>query len=300
MARSLSQIYNQAVAYRNQRLELKSLENSSKLSVLNALTWTTAACIWSFETLLDVFKVDLAVDLNNRINGTPAYYANALLKWQYGDTLTMNDTHTQFGYATTDESKQLISKVSYAEVADVFNLVGEDGVNYKYVDNKLMLKVAKSTTSNGETTYEPLSEAELVDARAYMDQIVFAGTHYQLVSRKGDEIVPKVTVYYDGTVTASTVKDAVKASLQSFAAGIDFDGLVYAQKVIDAIYHTDNVTDVVVKSSVTDNQGIYIAQYDDDGNKGKETLIERCVTPNSGYVTIGSLDSITFVVEEGK
>ena len=36
-------------------LELTELTNDSKMSIINAFTWVTAAAIYSFETLLDVF-----------------------------------------------------------------------------------------------------------------------------------------------------------------------------------------------------------------------------------------------------
>ena len=61
------------------------------MSIINAFTWVTAAAIYSFETLLDVFTTDIAKTFTQRINGTSAYYANAMLKWQYGDDLIIND-----------------------------------------------------------------------------------------------------------------------------------------------------------------------------------------------------------------
>ena len=60
MARTLSDIYQEAKTARDARLELTEFHNGSKMSILDAFTWVTAACIWSFENLLDVFKVDVA------------------------------------------------------------------------------------------------------------------------------------------------------------------------------------------------------------------------------------------------
>ena len=72
MARTLSEIYALAKDCRNEHLELTEFQNSSKMSILDAITWTTSACIWAFENIIDVFKVDIAKDIQNRINGTPA------------------------------------------------------------------------------------------------------------------------------------------------------------------------------------------------------------------------------------
>ena len=99
MSRTIKEIYNEAVQERNRRLELTEFASDSKLSVMNGILWTVAAVIYSFETLLDVFAVDISEAINNRINGTPDYYANALLQYQQGDELTVREDRTGFGYA---------------------------------------------------------------------------------------------------------------------------------------------------------------------------------------------------------
>ena len=275
MARTLTEIYNEAKDCRKKYLQLTEFENSSKMSILDAFTWTTSACIWAFENIMDVFKVDLARDLQNRINGTPGYYANALLKFQYGDELQMNEEGTQFSYAAVNETKRIITKVVYSEHT-------QEG----YFDKELQLKVAKGTPGH----YERLDDEELIAARAYMDKIVFAGTHVSVVSRKGDVLIPRVTVYYDGAVSPDEMYASIEKSLNDFIESLAFAGSVYTQKVIDAIQRTKHVTDVYLDNTGTDRQGIFIAQYDDDNQLvlqdggGYEKKIERFILPNSGYV----------------
>lgn len=281
MARNLTEIYAEAKRCRDEYLQLTEFQNSSKMSVIDAFTWVTSACIWAFDNLLDVFKIDIASDLRNRVNGTPAYYANALLKFQYGDKLEMNDEGTQFFYASVDETKRIITKVSYAEVP-------EEGFH----DNEIILKVAKGETGK----YTRLSEDELLAARAYLREISFAGTHHTLVSRHGDILIPRVTVYYDGAVPVDEVYTNIENALNDFVANMSFNGIVYAQKVIDAIQSAEHVVDVYIDNSETDKQGIFVAQYDDDNNlipkqssdSGEvityEERVTRFFTPNSGYI----------------
>ena len=102
MARTLTEIYNEAKNRRNQYLELTEFQNNSKMSIIDAFTWVTAACIHTFEMILDVFKVDLAKDLQNRINGTAAYYTNALLKYQWSNMQTQYLHHSFPGYLHSD------------------------------------------------------------------------------------------------------------------------------------------------------------------------------------------------------
>ncbi len=275
MTRSLSEIYADAKESRNNYLELTEFENSSKMSILDAFTWVVAACIWTFENVLEVFKVDLARDLQNRINGTPAYFANALLKYQSGDELVINEEGTIFSYPTIDPTKRIITKVAYCEEE-------EQGFHDKIV----RFKIATGTPG----AYSRINDNELIAIRAYLNQLLFAGKHARVVSRIGDVLVPRVVVYYDGAVTEDDLYKSIEEALNNYIASIEFDGMVYAQKVIDAIQKVEHVTDVAVSSNDTDHQGIFVACYDDDNNLVKDenenvlVQIERYFVPNSGYI----------------
>lgn len=268
MSRTLTEIYNEAVETRNKYLELTELTNDSKMSIINAFTWVTAAAIYSFETLLDVFTTDIAKTFTQRINGTSAYYANAMLKWQYGDDLIINDECTAFHYATEDTTKRLITHVSYQEY-----------YNEEFKDNILILKVA----SGEGRSLSQLSDEELIAARAYLNQIKFAGVKCNVVSRRGDVLVPRLTVYYDGAITKEELYDNIDTALIDFIVNMKFDSLVYSQKIIDAIQKVEHVTDVHIDHEASVEQGIFIAQYNDNNELGPLTKIERKCYLASGY-----------------
>ena len=267
MSRTLTEIYNEAVETRNKYLELTELTNDSKMSIINAFTWVTAAAIYSFETLLDVFTTDIAKTFTQRINGTSAYYANAMLKWQYGDDLIINDEGTAFHYATEDTTKRLITHVSYQEY-----------YNEEFKDNILILKVA----SGEGRSLSQLSDEELIAARAYLNQIKFAGVKCNVVSRRGDVLVPRLTVYYDGAITKEELYN-IDTALIDFIVNMKFDSLVYSQKIIDAIQKVEHVTDVHIDHEASVEQGIFIAQYNDNNELGPLTKIERKCYLASGY-----------------
>lgn len=268
MSRTLTEIYNEAVETRSKYLELTELTNDSKMSIINAFTWVTAAAIYSFETLLDVFTTDIAKTFTQRINGTSAYYANAMLKWQYGDDLIINDEGTAFHYATEDTTKRLITHVSYQEY-----------YNEEFKDNILILKVA----TGEESSLSQLSDEELIAARAYLNQIKFAGVKCNVVSRRGDVLVPRVTVYYDGAITKEELYDNIDTALIDFIVNMKFDSLIYSQKIIDAIQKVEHVTDVHIDHEASVEQGIFIAQYNDNNELGPLTKIERKCYLASGY-----------------
>jgi hypothetical protein len=277
MARSLTEIYTTSKQVRDQYLELTEFENSSKMSILDAFTWVVAVSIMVFETIMDTFKVDLAKDLQNRINGTPSYYANALLKYQSGDDLIINDEGTAFSYNTINEDKRIVTKVSYSEYAT-------EG----FSDKTLLLKIATGTPGS----YLQIEENELLAIRSYIDKIKFAGTSINVVSRNGDVLIPRVTVYYDGAISKDETYQNIEKSLDEFIANIEFNGVVYIQKIIDAIQKADHVLDVYISDAASDLQGVFIAQYNDDNlliedemNPGHfEKRIDRMFVPNSGFI----------------
>lgn len=275
MARTLSEIYAVAKETRDTYLELTEFSNGSKMSVLDAFTWVVSACIWAHENVMDVFKVDLASDLQNRINGTPAYYANALLKYQSGDDLVINEEGTICSYATIDTTKRIVTKVAYSEVT-------EENFN----DKMLLLKIATGEAGS----HSQIDNDELVKIRAYLNKLLFAGQHALVVSRKGDVLVPKITVYYDGAVEESEVYKNIETALSNFITNVSFDGAVYAQKIIDTVQSAEHVVDVQVDGEATDKQGIFVAQYNDDNNiivddeGAKLQKVGRYFVPNSGYI----------------
>ncbi|WP_165045102.1 hypothetical protein [Dysgonomonas sp. ZJ709] len=269
MSRTIKEIYNEAIRERNKRMELTEFSSDSKLSILNGITWTVAAVIYSFETILDVFAIDISSAINSRINGTPTYYANALLQYQKGDTLLVREDGLAFGYASMDESKRIITQVSYSESTSDINL-----------DSKLIMKVATGLKGN----LSAIPQDELLLINAYINKLTFVGTKIEVTSRKGDILIPCVSVYYDGAVLESEIYDAIEEKLNGYIMNIDFDAGIYVSKVIDAIKKVEHVTDVYIDSNVKNGQGIFIACYDGDGYLGETQKIERMSHTSSGYI----------------
>lgn len=269
MSRTLKEIYKEAVAERNKRLELSEFASDSKLSILNGITWTVAAMIHGFETLLDVFAYDISETINNRINGTPEYYARALLRYQKGDELTVREDGLAFGYASTDESKQIITQVSYSESTDDENL-----------DSKLVLKVATGDKGN----LSAIGADELVQIRTYLQKIKFAGTRVEVTSLPGDVLVPRLSVYWDGAVSEAEVLDSIEEKLNEYMVNIEFNAAVYVSKVMEAIRSAEHVTDVWIDEEATPEQGVFLACYDSDGLLQPLQKVQRIQFTTSGYL----------------
>lgn len=269
MSRTIKEIYDTAVKERNKRLELNEFSNDSKLSIMNGITWAVASVIYSFEVLLDVFAIDISKIINSRVNGTPHYYANALLEYQKGDVLSVRSDGLAFGYDTIDESKRIITQVSYSESTSDANL-----------DSKLIYKVA--TEEKGKLS--ALSSEDLVLINSYIRQIKFAGTRIEVISNKGDVLVPRLSVYYDGSILESELYEAIENQLNEYIMNIEFDSGVYVSKIIDAIKKVNHVTDVFIDPDAIPEQGIFLSCYDSDGRIKPPAKINRMTHTSSGYI----------------
>lgn len=269
MSRTIKEIYNEAIAERNKRLELSEFSSDSKMSIMNGLTWTVAAVIHSFETLLDVFAVDISTAINGRVNGTPTFYANALLQYQQGDELSVREDGLAFGYANVDETKRIITQVSYIESTDDVNL-----------DSKLILKVA--TGEKGHLT--PLPVSEMIPVNAYINKLKFAGTRIEVISREGDVLIPRITVYYDGGIPESEIYDCIEERLNEYIMQAPFDSSVYVSSIIEKVRSVEHITDVYIEEGAMPEQGIFIASYDADGHILPVQKVHRKVKTSSGFL----------------
>ena len=269
MARTIKEIYSAIVAEKDKRLELNEINSDSKVSVMNGVIWIVSASINVFETILDTYTVDISNVIKDRINGTPAYYVSALLKYQHGDKLKVREDGLGFGYETVDETKRIITQASYQE-----------DTNEASFDTKLILKVASG--ENGKLT--PLTEDQLLMANAYVNQIKFAGTQIELVSKRGDIIIPRLTVYHDGVLPEETMRENIDNALNAFIMETKFNSAIYTSSIIQCLMDIEHVVDVYTDLSQSPQQGVYLVSYESDGSQSSEQRIGRMAHTSSGFL----------------
>lgn len=266
MARTISEIYNSIQASRVQNTELSSFENTSKMSVVNSICYIVAAAIWSFENMLDIFLVDVAKDIRKHYTGTVLYYTNMLLKYQSGDELKVKDDFSGFYYDVEDESKKVV-KVAIGDAVEVGG----------FFDKQLVFKVAQVKND----AFLQIDEEELSNINNYMQQIAFAGTNVMVVSRKGDIVVPKLEVVYDGTSNENDVRTNVEKAINEYLKSISFSAKLYPNKLVAAIMSVPGVVDV--HDDDEHELGIFVAQCDDND----KYMLRRYVSSLSLYSGYG-------------
>lgn len=287
MSRSISQIYSEAVATRNNYLQISPLNSGrseSKLSIINIMTYVMAALIYSYEVLLDLFQLQIAQLIAERASGTPAYYAKMAQYFQYNpdtgtmDELVYDDDNFQIKFKTYDESHRIIAKSAYQN----------------YADKGLVIKVCKnnddSTSSSGGGVYTCLTSNELTAFKNYIDEIKFVGVKIYCRSTLGDILSINATIIYDDLyVDASQALQNVKDALVNYIKNLDFNGYIYYQSVIDAIQNAEHIVSVSGANADTENgkyASLTLSEYDETTKTYKTpvSIVERR-SPSSGYLT---------------
>jgi len=270
MATPIKTIQDTIIAAKNSKLELSEIESDSKVSIFNAWAYAVAVAIHSLEVILDLFKNEINSILDSKEMGVPQYYVNKAYSFQDGDTIEVSADGLTVAYPVEDVSKQIITRASYEET----NISAQNN------DKLLLLKVAKGDVG----ALEPLSSEQMVRFTAYINAMKFAGTNIQPVSKIGDILLPRFTVYHDGTLPDSVILAGVEEAIHNFLINLSFDSAMYVSKLFDAVQGVSNVTDVYVDQSAVPAQGVFLRDFDDNGVMQAEKKIERYTHLTSGYM----------------
>ncbi len=281
MSRTISQIYSEAIYVRNNYLQITELDSGrtkSKMSVLNLMTYVMAVLIYSYETILDVFQVNMAKLIKARMNGTPDWYVTMAMKFQFDSTAGTSDAFGFNGdtlnleYETVDTTHRIVTQAAWEEYT---------------VHNAIILKVCKDNSDETQVAngapYMPLTSMELAAFKEYIKAIKFVGSSIYCVSLPPDIITIRcfnASIYYNDTyTTGENVLNNIKAALVNYSQSLEFNQYIYYQAIIDAIQSADNVINI--------ESGIQISVRSYDAITGQYNiakLITNQYRPSSGYI----------------
>lgn len=225
MARTIEQIQTEIITKKQSYTELNGLSSTSQVAIWRLWVFITAFAIHALETLFDIFKAEVNTIIASKQPGTPSWYIERIKEFQLGDQL--NPLTGQ--YDTIDTSKRIITRAAYKE---------DSGT--------LTIKVAKGETGSNE----PLTATELTQLESYVEKIKFAGTIISIISLNASKLRLTATVYHDGIYDPSEIQTNVESAINTYLENLDFNGLLYENKIIDAIQAVEGVNDVTLDSVV--------------------------------------------------
>jgi hypothetical protein len=237
MARSINDIQTQIINQVAADPVLKAqLTSTSKVAIWRLWTYVVAVCIWTLETLFDVFRTETDEKIASMKPHSLRWYALTATAFQYGFNLAAESDYynnTGIDDATIDTSKI----VAYAAVVEQ--------------TRGLRIKVAKDT---GDLA--PLASAELDAFKEYMSRVKDAGVKLLITSGAADSLKLTMDIYYnplvlnaagsraDG-VSANPVQDAVKLYLKN----LPFNGVFLLQNLVDVLQAVDGVRVIDIKQA---------------------------------------------------
>jgi hypothetical protein len=286
MARSVNQIYDAIILYKQNQLFLQDLtpqndtaqklasdlNSTSKVSIWRLWAYTVAVAVYTHEVLWDLFRSEIELKIKNAIAGTLGWYQSQVFLFQFGDNLIYNQSNGQYQYAAIDAIKQIVKRCAVNEAQNGY----------------LLFKVAKLNNNLPEA----LSNTEAAALSSYLDKIRFAGTKIQVVTGNGDLIRIEFVIIYDPIIPQSIIHTNVKATIQAFVTELAYNAEFRVIRLIDAIQSVDGVVDVtssnvqtrlslsapwvVIPVSHIPNYGYY--QLDNSlGNKLDDTLTYQSI-----------------------
>lgn len=212
MARTVEEIKQQMLDEKANQPELAALDSLSNTAIYRLWIFIQAQIIYYFEVLQDAFKAEVQAIIDTNQYGTLGWWYNQAKAYQHGDLLLF--LNNIYKYPVVDATKQIIK---YCSVTD-------NGA-------KVQIKVAKQAGN------EPvvLTADELNGVVDYVNDIRPAGTQVTVQSLAADLVKLRLNVYYNANGSIALIAPAVELAITNYLANIQFDGIFYINKLIDAI-----------------------------------------------------------------
>lgn len=236
MARSIQQIYDSIIAEKENQSTLNGLlpqgetypnflaelTSASKVAIWRTWAFITAVAHHVHELQFDLFKAEVDQTIADRGGfGTPPWYQDMVLAFQYGDELER--IGAAFQYAELDVSKQIIS--------DCAIQVTQQGT--------VLVKVAKQSG--------PLDNDESLALQSYLNKIKIAGTKIGVISQDSDQVDAEYDIYYDPLIPLNVLQANLQTALDDFLDNLPFNGELRITKLTDKLQSVAGVVDPVFK-----------------------------------------------------
>ena len=201
-----------------------------KVSIESLLFYVVASVIWIREKARQMWLEDVERTALATRYGTKQWWHEQSLKWQKGDHVEVLSDGT-VGYTVEDADKKI---VKYAAIS-------EEG-------RTVYVKVAKE--SNGEL--HALDEEELQMFKEYINKIKPVGILVNAQSSRGCRLQINGKIYYNGENSGSVILQDVYVYVRKYLSEIEFGGVLYKNKIIDAVQVVAGVCDAEISIRVKD------------------------------------------------
>lgn len=226
MARSIGTIYNEIIAAKSNRVELEDLNSNSSTAIWRLFAYIVATAIFSFETMMDLFKAEVDGIIAATKPGTLLWYRSACLSYRYGVYLVVHNG--RISYPVDDTTPPLLAQCSVREVSD-----------------GLVIKIAKEDAGN----LTPITTDEFNAFAAYLSSIKYAGTPIRIVNASANLLKLYAVIYYDPMIikaSGQSIADnqrVVDNAIYAYLKSLPFDGRLKRSSLTEIIKSVPGVMD---------------------------------------------------------
>lgn len=184
-------------------------ESTIEASIINVMATSVATIIWQRES----YEEDIRNMIKQTFIGTVDWYGALVKSWEY------NGDNPIRHVSVLEQFPKLVFKVN----TEGFGVIGAES-------------------------------EEMVALLAYVNENKVAGTHIEIVSREPDNILPTLTVVVDAQMfdhEGQLLLDGsfpVEDAIDAYLGGVEYDGILYKSKLVDAVQAVDGVLDVSLES----------------------------------------------------
>lgn len=232
MARTTQEILNSLLQEKQQIRALDVLSSNSATSIWRLLLYVVAFGIHTLEVLWDQYKKEVDAEIDALLPHRARWYHDKVLLFMKDTTLIADtDKYDTSGMSEDDiTAARVVKHVAVTEAKD---------------SSRLVIKVAGE--DNGKRV--PITAAEEVQLRAYIQEIKDAGVLFDLVNVNPDLFECELDIYYNPMKDPGTIQYDCEQAINEYVSNLPFNGEYSNMAMVDKLQGVDGVRIVQFKSA---------------------------------------------------
>lgn len=279
MAREIEVIQKEILDNIASNEALSQMNSTSKVAIYRLLAYIVAFAIWTLEVLFDIHKREIDTAIYEQKSGTPTWYKNMSLGFQYGfDLIIDSDKYNNTRYTEDQiEASRIIKYCSVKESAE---------------SNRLIVKVA----SEQDDLLTPLTPTQITSFTQYINEIKYAGVQINVVNNPADKLLLDMDIYIDVLVideTGNSIASGgkpVETAIKNYMKSLPFDGELVINDLIEKLRAVDGVINAHIKTASSSYYDTLTSSYVEFSPINVKTI------PVAGYFEIVNFDNVSYVV----
>lgn len=280
MARTIEEIHSKILtAIASDQVLSTQLTSTSKVAVFRLFAYIIASSIWLLESIFDNHKKEIDTALYEQKSGTPRWYRNMSLAFQYGfDLLEDSDKFDNTGY--TDDQIEASKIIKYCSVKESIE------------SNRLTIKVAGESGD----ALQPLDDTQITAFLQYMSEVKYAGVKLNVVNNPADKLLLNMQIYRDvlvideNGVSILNGDKPVEKAIRSYMKTLPFDGVLVLNDLIAHLRAVEGVDDANITIATSSFYDTATSSYTAFQPINVKTI------PIAGYFEIENFKTVTYVV----